>query len=116
MTGKSRNDHRWTAHAAAREIDDVQPTQRARLLAFIQSRGDEGATDQEACDALRMDPSSVRPRRVELIEQGKVSDSGRVRKTRAGREAAVWVAADSAAKPTQGSLFSDTGDYYEQED
>ena len=32
------------------------------------------------------------PRRVELVESGQVKDSGRTRKTAAGRNAAVWVA------------------------
>lgn len=38
-----------------------------------------------------MNPSTERPRRVELVENGLVEDSGRVRQTDSKTEAVVWI-------------------------
>lgn len=65
-------------------------TWRRKVLDYISSR-EEGATDEQIQDALRMNPSTQRPRRVELVEGGWIEDSGRRRKTRSRREAVVWV-------------------------
>ena len=51
-----------------------------------------GHTDEELQADLAMPPSTQRPRRVELVKAGLVRDSGRVRKTRSGRNAVVWEA------------------------
>ena len=53
---------------------------------------DPGATDEDIARYIHMNPSTVRPRRLELVEAGLVRDSGRTRKTRSDREAIVWVA------------------------
>ena len=47
----------------------------------------------EAIAALKMNPSSFRPRRGELVEVGMLKDSGQRRKTASGRSAVVWVVA-----------------------
>jgi hypothetical protein len=57
---------------------------------FIQEQGWRGATDEEIQTALDMNPSTQRPRRVELVDQGLIQDSGRTRLTRSKRAAAVW--------------------------
>lgn len=64
-------------------------TQRRRVLDHIARTG--GATDEEMQQALDMNPSTQRPRRVELVDDGWVEDSGRTRKTPSGRDAVVWV-------------------------
>ena len=46
-------------------------------------------TDQEISEALRMDPSTVRPRRGELARDRLIEPHG-VGKTRAGRKATIW--------------------------
>lgn len=65
-------------------------TARIKVLAAIAGASD-GYTDDELQVALAMNPSTQRPRRVELVEQGWIEDSGRRRKTRGGSQAVVWV-------------------------
>lgn len=81
-----------TSRAAAESIRPTAQTLRNAVLLSIAARGDYGATDEELQVALSMNPSTQRPRRVELCDAGKVADSGRTRRTRSGRAATVWVA------------------------
>ena len=67
-------------------------TLRRRVLAHLLACGARGATDQEIQDALSMDPSTERPRRVELVDDGLVRPAAAVRPTRSGRAAQVWIA------------------------
>ena len=72
--------------------DDIKPdarTLRERVHAYIIRQG--GATDEEMQHALGMGANTQRPRRRELVQRGLVRDSGKTRKTQAGREAIVWV-------------------------
>lgn len=71
---------------------------RARVYAAIAARGAFGATDEELQVALGMNPSTQRPRRVELEDRGRVRDSGARRLTRSGRRAVVWVVCDDAPR------------------
>lgn len=80
-----------TSRAAADEAVPTAGTERRRVWDFFESRGDYGATDEEAQEALGMNPSTERPRRVELVQRKLIEDSGRRRETRAGRKAVVWV-------------------------
>lgn len=84
--------HSPTSADAATEIQPRTETLRRAVLAFLQQRGDEGASDEEIQEALAMNPSTQRPRRIELVTMGLVRDSGRTRPTRSGRAAVVWVA------------------------
>ena len=84
--------HSPTSRAAAEAIAPTAGTLRAAVLTYLRQRGDEGATDSECQESLGMNPSTQRPRRIELVEAGLVVDSGRVRKTPSGRKAVVWVA------------------------
>lgn len=84
------NSGSQTSKDAAADIREHAHKQRARVLAFIASRGAQGATDQEIEHALGMVGNSVRPRRGELLENGCIEDSGETRKTVAGRKATVW--------------------------
>lgn len=86
--------HSATSCAAARAAVPHAQGQRERVLAFLRSRGACGATDAEIQEALGLDGSTQRPRRVELVRAGLVVDTGRVRPTQSGRVAAVF-----AAKP-----------------
>lgn len=78
-----------TSQAAAEAIEDSAANLRARVLGFLIETG--GATDEEVQLGLDMNPSTVRPRRGELVKMGRVKDSGQRRKTRSGRWAVVWV-------------------------
>ena len=79
--------------AAAVGIEPNVKTLLYYVLEEIRAWKDYGATDQELQDALNMDPSTERPRRVDLVKRGLVKDSGSTRLTRSGRKATVWVAA-----------------------
>jgi hypothetical protein len=82
-----------TSREAAALIEPQRVTLRARVYAFIDLHGSDGATDEEIQEALGMNPSTERPRRVELVEAGRIRDSGRTRRTKANRRAVVWVVA-----------------------
>lgn len=49
----------------------------------------EGLTDEEMQRRLRMNPSTQRPRRIELMGKGLVQSCG-TRRTTSGRMAVVW--------------------------
>jgi len=65
---------------------------RLRGLVLAALRGSRGLTDEELQQQLAMNPSTERPRRVELVKLGRVVDSGARRPTLSGRAAVVWVA------------------------
>lgn len=65
------------------------------ILAVLISAGP--ATDEELLPRVRRvwpgaTPSGVRTRRAELVDAGKVGDSGQRRRTSTGRRSIVWVA------------------------
>jgi transcription initiation factor IIE alpha subunit len=76
-----------TSIAAAKKQIGKAAADRARILAFL---GFMPATDEEIHRNLKMEENTVRPRRGELVEAGKVIDSGKRRKTRTGSPAIVW--------------------------
>lgn len=85
--------HSATSQAAAKSMKGRKSdAMRQRVYAFLVERGAEGATDEEMQGWLDMNPSTQRPRRIELVATGQVVDSGKVRKTLSGRSATVWVA------------------------
>lgn len=87
-------DPRATSVAARASIRaDLGPLQRT-LLNFIRDQKTRGATDEEAQQSLRMNPSTQRPRRGELADKGLIRLAGTTRKTRTGRKANVWRAVD----------------------
>ena len=85
-----------TSYLTAQQISAYSPNLRTRVLAFLMRRGGHGATDEEIQDALDMNPSTERPRRVELVDAGFVRDSGETRPTHSGNGAVVWEATEDA--------------------
>lgn len=81
-----------TSEAAAEAIKPSAARLRTRVYERLVLAGWDGMTDEELQVALRMPPSTQRPRRVELVKMGTVIDSGRKRRTVSGRKAIVWVA------------------------
>ena len=77
--------HNEESRAAAVSIRPVAGTLRARVLARIEA---SPCTDEEGCDT-GMNPSTWRPRRVELLEAGLITRVG-VRPGKSGRLMAVW--------------------------
>lgn len=84
--------HSPTSVAAANQIASETDTLRAKVLAFIQSRGAEGSTDEEFTLALNMNPSTARPRRRELELSFKIRKAAFTRPTKSNRQAHVWLA------------------------
>ena len=116
MSGKVRRDHGATAHEAADRIEGASGKQRAAVLAEIIRSGELGRTDGELAEMLDLNPSSARPRRIELVEAGLIVDSGRTRKTASGRASVVWREATRAerlrsSQADQGSFSFDLADH-----
>lgn len=109
--GLVRHDAPQTSRDADARNAPREGTQRAKVLNFIRACGGDGATDEELQDETGLNPNTARPRRVELVRDGWIRDSGRRRKTRGGDEAIVWVfvpfrpVAELVTKPAQGVLF-----------
>jgi hypothetical protein len=87
--------HNETSRTAAQSIAPAAGTLRARVLAVIEA-APGGLTDEEGCERTGMNPSTWRPRRGELEKGGFIRDSGRTRKSTAGRDMVVWAAGRAA--------------------
>ena len=94
--------HSETSVAAAELIEPHAGSLRAQVLDCIRKFSPLGITDDGIQQALGMNPSTQRPRRIELVAAGLVADSGRTRNTISGRQATIWVAVN---KPTQHELL-----------
>ena len=68
--------HSDTSHDAAVLGYSMTGKDRRRVLLDLHAHGDDGATDHEIQVRLDMNPSTERPRRVELVERGLAVDSG----------------------------------------
>jgi len=77
-----------TSELAAKQAEPASHTQRRRVLDLL--RGSIGLTDEQMQDVLKMNPSTQRPRRIELVKAGLVVDSGLTAKTSSGRLATIW--------------------------
>lgn len=84
--------HSETSREAAELIEPDLASLRGRVLTYIRLQGDSGATDDECQVALDMNPSTQRPRRIELWNAGWVAKTEATRPTRSGRSATVWIA------------------------
>ncbi len=83
--------HSQTSLDAAESITPALNALQKELLAYFVVMGKGGATDEEAANDLGWNPSTLRPRRVELHRAGLIKDSGSRRNTMAGRKAVIWV-------------------------
>lgn len=86
--------HSTTSREAARLVAPRVTGLQQRVLDYFKANP-EGATDEMLIDAFGGSrvASTIRPRRIELVQQGKLKDSGRYALTHAGRKATVWVIA-----------------------
>lgn len=84
---QTRVDARPSARAAARAALPTSGSQRRRVLDLLMA---QPATDEDIAKALDMNPSSVRPRRGELVEGGWIHESSLQATTDAGLAAIVW--------------------------
>jgi len=82
--------HSKTSMEAARAMEPKAQTKREIVYAAILGAGSRGMTDDEIQVATGMNPSTQRPRRIELFRDLMIRDSGDVRPTRGGGNAVVW--------------------------
>jgi hypothetical protein len=80
---------RVTSMAAADAIGASLNALQRSVVSFLRTRGDHGATDEEIATGLMMNPSTARPRRIELVRRGLVVEAG-TRKAMSGRYATAW--------------------------
>jgi transcription initiation factor IIE alpha subunit len=77
---------------SAQAADSLGPAtlnaMQRRVLELLQATP-EGLTDEEMQKRLGMNPSTQRPRRIELARRGLIVTGG-TRKTASGRSADVW--------------------------
>jgi len=83
-----------TSEAAAESIKGFAGSLRYRILQYILSRGQEGATDDEIERFFGMRHQTVSARRRELVQQGHIETSELRRRTSSGRTATVWKAVE----------------------
>lgn len=79
-----------TSLAAAISIAGNTGRLHLRIINYLKLHP-EGATDEQIAIDLDLKQNTQRPRRIELVEQGKVKDSGRKGKTTSKRSAVIWV-------------------------
>lgn len=80
--------HSPTSVEAGERIQPNAGTLRAEVLEYLKHCGP--STDEEMQHYMNLNPSTQRPRRIELVRAGLVYDSGQTRPTRSGRSAVVW--------------------------
>lgn len=81
--------HSPESRAAAADLSSSKlGALQLRVLEEIHRTG--GSTDEEIAHALGMNPSTARPRRIELERRGLIRKAGHGRRTSSGRQAAVW--------------------------
>lgn len=75
----------------------VKPASRAlREIVYTTIKDStSGMTDEEIANTTGLNPSTARPRRVELHNAGRIKSVG-TRKTASNRNAAVWVVTEDA--------------------
>ena len=77
-----------TSAAAADSLDAPTLNRLERVvLEWLAQHGP--ATDEEIIAGTGLNPSTARPRRIELVRRGMVTQTGE-KKTRSGRNASAW--------------------------
>ena len=85
--------HSETSREAAESIPEALRIKLQRdVYRYLLRTG--GGTDEAGIAALCMSPSTYRPRRCELVDEGYVRDSGRKVRGNSGRPMVVWCITD----------------------
>lgn len=84
--------HSPTSYEAAHAARESGSAARCREIVFavISAAGNTGMTDEDIAIAARLPGNTCRPRRVELLDAGRIIEAGK-RKTLSGRNACVWM-------------------------
>ncbi len=88
-----------TSFQAAIAMKPCAETCRQQVIEALRAAGLKGLTDEEGIAATGMNPSTYRPRRIELAEAGKIVQLGEKRRTASNHPAVVWFHADAAKSP-----------------
>lgn len=81
-----------TSKEAAKAVAPKRVKIRDRVLEYARDMGAHGITDAELVERWPDAPeSSYRKRRTELVQDGKLVDSGRTRLNKHGRRCVVWI-------------------------
>jgi predicted ArsR family transcriptional regulator len=86
---RSKRPHRPTSDAAGDSMAEAIPAVRRRVLRHVERTG--GATCDATEAALGLTHQTCSPRFTELAHRGLIADSGKVQRTRSGRNAIVWI-------------------------
>jgi hypothetical protein len=78
-----------TSAAAADSLSPATLNAMQRRVLELLAAWPQGLTDEEMQHKLGMNPSTQRPRRIELARRGLVVEAG-TRRTASGRMATVW--------------------------
>ena len=84
--------HSRTSREAAEAIREHALTLRERVYWYIVAHGP--CTDEEIALGLELNPSTARPRRIELVAEGLVRAAPETKRTLARREATAWVSTE----------------------
>lgn len=82
--------HSETSKAAAESVKRFLSKLEQKVIDCLEAHHPAGLTDEEMQEEIGMQPSTQRPRRIKLVEKGRVRDSGERRPVRSGRAAVVW--------------------------
>jgi hypothetical protein len=82
--------HSQTSVDAGHSVKPITGFQRRKVFAAIKAYGLSGITCQQLEIVLEMSGNSIRPRIVELMEQGLIEEAG-TRPTKSNRQATVYV-------------------------
>ena len=82
--------HSHTSRQAATEIEPTSGSLRELVYRLLAENGP--LTDEQIAAQLGMNPSTQRPRRIELVKAGRVVQAGWER-TKSGRKANRWAVA-----------------------
>jgi len=78
-----------TSAQAADSLDAKRLNALQRSVLEVLRQEPAGLTDEEIAGRLQMNPSTERPRRIELARRGLIVEAG-TRRTSSGRNAVVW--------------------------
>ena len=81
-----------TSREAAESIKEAAPSYEEKVLDYIRSQGLWGATADECLVALGLTHQNGSARVSTLAKHGRIYKTNRTRKTRSGRNAAVYCA------------------------
>jgi hypothetical protein len=81
--------HSATSREAADSKRGTAKSDKSRVFGLLSGKL-AGLTDEEMQRSLQMNPNTQRPRRIELMMEGKIRNSGKTRKTSSGRPAVIW--------------------------